>query len=91
MRKAGIEAFEFLSARDPEGGSNIALIELVALISTHARQQRAWLCSTSEQEVVFSYRVAQPMYSVFTAMIFLLMDSCPGLCRADTGTSAVKH
>jgi hypothetical protein len=56
MRKAGIEAFEFLSARDPAGGSNVALIEPVVLISTRARQQRAWLCTTSEQEVVFSYR-----------------------------------
>lgn len=56
MRQAGIEVFEYPSARDMAGGNNVALLEPVALSSTHAEKQRAWLCTTHAKEVLFSYQ-----------------------------------
>jgi hypothetical protein len=56
MRKAGIEVFEFPSARDIKGGNNVALFTSAALNSTHAEKQRAWLCTTGVDEVVISYK-----------------------------------
>lgn len=60
MRKAGIEVFEYPSARDVEGGNNVALFTPAALNSTHAEKQRAWLCTTSVNEVLFSYKGRPP-------------------------------
>lgn len=56
MREAGIEVFEYPSARDKEGGNNVALFTPAALSSAHAEKQRAWLCNTGADEVVFSYQ-----------------------------------
>jgi len=60
MRKAGIEVFEYPSARDIAGGNNVALFTPAALNSIHAQKQRAWLCTTREDEVVFSYKGRPP-------------------------------
>jgi len=56
LREAGIEAFEYTSARDPNRGINIALLSPPALQSSHAEQAQAWLCRTTPAEVIFSYR-----------------------------------
>ncbi|MEE9320090.1 MAG: RES family NAD+ phosphorylase [Granulosicoccus sp.] len=77
MRTAGIEAFEYASARDPAGGSNVALIEPVALISTSAKKQRAWLCTTSQQEVLFSYRGSPSVVKRFHIDDFMLDGRLP--------------
>lgn len=54
LREAGIEGFEYRSARDPGGGINVALFTPAALRSRRAQQPRPWLCSTTPEEIVFS-------------------------------------
>lgn len=56
LRNAGIEAFEYGSARDPDHGVNVALLSPQALQSKRAEQAQAWFCTTTPTDVVFSYR-----------------------------------
>jgi hypothetical protein len=44
MREVGVEAFEFVSARDPDGGLNVALFNPAALAGSEPSFQQAWLC-----------------------------------------------
>ena len=53
MRAAGIEAFEFVSARDPEGGINVALFTPKAFAKKEPVSQDAWLCELSGERVRF--------------------------------------
>jgi len=53
MREAGIEAFEYLSARDPQRGINIALFHARAFAEPTPHWQQAWLCETREDGVWF--------------------------------------
>ncbi len=53
MRAAGIEGFEYRSARDPEGGINIALYYPNAFSNTQPVWQRSWICETGAAEVSF--------------------------------------
>lgn len=53
MRDAGIEAFEFFSARDPEGGVNVALFTPAALADKEPVSQEAWLCELTGARVRF--------------------------------------
>lgn len=46
MREAGIEAFEYRSARDADGGINVALFTAAALASRRPHHQIEWLCET---------------------------------------------
>lgn len=56
MRDAGIEAFEYPSARCPRAGDNIALFEPSALACTRPTACESWLCRTRGDRVVFSSR-----------------------------------
>ncbi|PVV18055.1 MAG: hypothetical protein B6D78_13835 [gamma proteobacterium symbiont of Ctena orbiculata] len=51
MREAGIEMFIYRSARDPEGGENVALFEPGALVGPAPLWKSAWLCDTREDGV----------------------------------------
>jgi hypothetical protein len=53
MRTAGIEAFEFVSARDPQGGINVALFIPKALAKKAPVSQEAWLCELTGERVRF--------------------------------------
>lgn len=53
MREQGIKAFEFISARDDEGGINIALFYPQVLKSQKPTSMNAVLCATSEAGVEF--------------------------------------
>lgn len=53
MRAAGIAAFEFVSARDPHKGLNIALFSPAALASSTPTAQEPWLCELSAEHVRF--------------------------------------
>jgi hypothetical protein len=46
MRKAGVEAFEFTSARDPKAGLNVALFTTSALASCSPEMTQNWLVET---------------------------------------------
>lgn len=53
MRAAGIEAFEFVSARDPQAGINVALFTPKALAKKEPVSQEAWLCELGGERVRF--------------------------------------
>lgn len=54
MRQAGIEAFEYLSARDPEGGVNVALFTPDALPRNEPVSMESWLCELTGTQAKFS-------------------------------------
>lgn len=62
MRTAGIEAFEFESARDPDHGINVALFSPAALAQAAPKFTEAWLCETSGTEVRFYARHGAGIY-----------------------------
>lgn len=53
MRRAGIEAFEYQSARDPEGGLNVALFTPLAFALPAPLRQEAWLGEVDAERVRF--------------------------------------
>lgn len=53
MRKAGVEAFEFTSARDPKAGLNVALFTASALASFSPEMSQNWLVETDGNHVTF--------------------------------------
>jgi hypothetical protein len=53
MRAAGVEAFEFVSARDPEGGLNVALFTPKAFAKKEPVSQEAWLCELGGERARF--------------------------------------
>ncbi|TEA77162.1 RES family NAD+ phosphorylase [Allopusillimonas ginsengisoli] len=53
MREAGVEAFEYSSARDTRQGRCVALFTPLALAQKTPRLITQWLCETRAQEVVF--------------------------------------
>jgi hypothetical protein len=57
LRAAGIEAFEYRSARDREAGIDVALFTPAAFAHPRPRAQDAWLCELTARQVQF--RAAQ--------------------------------
>ena len=53
MRVAGIQAFEFLSARDTAGGINVALFTPLAFANKKPLSQEPWLCELTGSHVKF--------------------------------------
>ena len=53
MREAGIEAFQFVSARDRGRGINVALFSPAALVSNKPIDPQPWLCETTPVKVSF--------------------------------------
>lgn len=53
MRTAGIEAFEFFSARDPDGGINVALFTPTAFASNTPVSPDPWLAELTGDQVSF--------------------------------------
>jgi len=71
MRKQGIVAFEYLSARDSNHGINAALFNAGALATTTPKNQRQWICETTQYMVRF-YSVADKTgyrYSLNTYLV----------------------
>jgi hypothetical protein len=56
MRAAAIELFIYRSARDPEGGLNIALFNAAPLVEPRPLWKQTWLCDTREGEVAFYHK-----------------------------------
>ncbi|WP_026639464.1 RES family NAD+ phosphorylase [Bordetella petrii] len=55
MREAGVQAFEYFSARDPDGGCCVGLFSLQALAQKKPRDLSPWLCETSADTVAFKH------------------------------------
>ena len=62
MRETGIEAFEYLSARDPGRGINVGLFSPKALMRSEPTHQQQWLCDTRAESVSFSSKHADEVY-----------------------------
>jgi hypothetical protein len=56
LREAGVDAIEYTSARDPEGGTNVALFTPAALGADKPTILDEWLCSTSAEAVTYYSR-----------------------------------
>lgn len=55
MRDAGVEAFEYRSARCPQGGINVALFVPSAFTEKRPRNLMPWLCETTSEYVAFKH------------------------------------
>jgi len=51
MREAGVEAFRYRSARDAEGGVNLALFTPRAFAARRPGTPRTWHCSATRDRV----------------------------------------
>lgn len=71
MRDGGIEAFEFPSARCPEGGNNVALYTPTAFVARRPREMQQWLCETGAEGVTFSHAHNRALhrFSIETFMV----------------------
>lgn len=76
MRAAGVEAFEFISARDPEGGINVALFTAAALSGNDPTFQAAWLCELTGEYVRFHAAHSHTLYT-FAIDTFLVAGKLP--------------
>jgi RES domain len=76
MRAAGIAAFEFTSARDPDAGLNVALFTARALTSRRPGNPTNWLCETDAAHVTFAQAGGGSM-QVFDLQTFLVDGALP--------------
>ncbi|MCU0936948.1 MAG: RES family NAD+ phosphorylase [Gammaproteobacteria bacterium] len=67
MRDAGVEAFEYPSARDPRRGVNVALLGPAALASTRPSALESWLAETSAERVRFLARTGAGVHEYVLA------------------------
>lgn len=76
MRAAGIECFEYRSARDAAGGVNVALYTPRALASARPKHITSWLTETCAEAVTFSERGSRDV-ATFPIEQFLVAGSLP--------------
>lgn len=76
MREGGVEAFEFVSARDPAGGLNVALYSPAALTGRRPENNQNWLAETSATHVGF-YCHEEARVHHFDAAAFLVEGALP--------------
>jgi len=76
MRAAGIEAFEYVSARDPAGGLNVALFTPAALATRRPTFMQAWLAETGASGVRF-YSAEERALQRFPLEQFLVAGRLP--------------
>lgn len=76
MRAAGIEAFEFISARDPEHGINVALFTPTTLSGNNPVFQDAWLCELTGERVHF-HAAHSRAFHTFAIDTFLVAGKLP--------------
>jgi hypothetical protein len=53
MRAAGVEAFRYRSARDPGGGTSVALFSPRAFAAKRPETPQTWMCSATRERVEF--------------------------------------
>ncbi|RIA31971.1 RES domain-containing protein [Ectopseudomonas oleovorans] len=77
MRAAGIQAFEYRSARCPDGGSNVALYVPAAFAEKRPRNLTAWLCETTGEYVAFKHAQTPDQPRLFHWEQFLVQGQLP--------------
>ena len=76
LRAAGVDAFEYVSARCPDGELNVALFTPAALVSQRPRRMSRWLCEVSAAGVSFLGGEGNDLY-LFPAELFLIDGQLP--------------
>lgn len=76
MRATGIEAFEFISARDPDGKINVALFLPKALAAKEPLSQAPWLCELTAEHVRFYAAHSRDIHD-FPVGMFLVGGKLP--------------
>jgi hypothetical protein len=77
MRAAGCEAFEYVSARDPQCGLNVGLFQPQALSpSNRILSREEWACTTGPERVVF-YHPARRATREFSHDLYLVNGAFP--------------
>nr|WP_306671577.1 RES family NAD+ phosphorylase [Endozoicomonas sp. ONNA2] len=76
MRAAGVEAFEYTSARDPDDGTCVGLFSAEPFVHKDPQQQTKWLCEVTAKKVQFK-SINSPLVKTFPVDIFLLDGSIP--------------
>lgn len=76
MRVAGIEAFEFPSARDPDGGINVALYTPDAFPNDGPSSTEPWMCELTGTHAKFSARRGRLVHD-FPIEMFYVSASFP--------------
>jgi len=77
LRDADIQAFEFASARDPEGGCNIALLQPAALSSKRHLRPVQWNCSLTSEGVSFRSRTHPSTLKSYSRAMFEIQGALP--------------
>lgn len=77
MREAGVEAFEFPSARCPLHGNNVALYRPQAFSERRPRNLQPWLCETTAGYVAFKSAQGLDTPRLFALELFLLDGRLP--------------
>jgi len=77
LRSAGVQAFEYLSARTTRRALNLALLNPAALASRKAQSRGQWLCETRAERVSFSAAAAHASIEHFPADRFLVDGLLP--------------
>jgi hypothetical protein len=62
LRSAGIDAFEFPSARDRDAGPNVAVFHPATLVSRRPLDLTRWLCETRLEQVSFAPEATPELY-----------------------------
>ncbi|MDX5333164.1 MAG: RES family NAD+ phosphorylase [Gammaproteobacteria bacterium] len=76
MRAAGVIAFEYPSARDPERGANVALFEPSGLYGRRPRERQEWLCELTAEQVTFLHPPTRQT-QVFPRVVFEVEGRLP--------------
>lgn len=76
MREAGVEAFEYLSARDTDRGICIGLFTPAALIDRKPEGMTTWLCEVDSQSISFK-RPGKPEIILFSLSQFIVNGMLP--------------
>ena len=76
MRTAGIEAFQYPSARAQHHGLCIALFTPRAFASKHPHDLQSWLCETTADKITFK-RAGEAVVTTFSIDTFLVNGTLP--------------
>lgn len=78
MRAAGVEAFRYPSARDPEGGVNVALFTPKAFAARRPESLETWTCAASRDRVEFQRKdFFERAFVAFPRETFLVKGALP--------------
>jgi hypothetical protein len=77
MREAGVEAFEYRSARCLQGGLNVALYVPAALADKRPRNLLSWLCETTGEYVAFKSAQVLDQPRLFPLQSYLVGGHLP--------------